>query len=64
MGEIFTHNVTLMEKNEKANLSRNGVAYLTVDKLPWRIRTFEIRKAMMDQGLLSGDAWRIMEAAC
>ena len=64
-GEIFSHNVDLMEiKNEKLNLSRFSVAYLKVDKLPWRLKTFEIRQKMIDQGILSGQAWQEMQKAC
>jgi len=64
-GEIFSHNVELLEKkNEKSNLSHYGAAYLKVDKLPWRLKTIEIRKKMMDQGILSKQAWQEMENAC
>ncbi|MBC8442275.1 MAG: TRAP transporter substrate-binding protein DctP [Deltaproteobacteria bacterium] len=64
-GEIFSHNVELLEKkNEKSNLSHYGAAYLKVDKLPWRLKTIEIRKKMMDQGILSKHAWQEMENAC
>ncbi|MBU0462422.1 MAG: TRAP transporter substrate-binding protein DctP [Proteobacteria bacterium] len=64
-GEIFSHNVVLLEKkNEKLNLSRYGAAYLKVDKLPWHLKMFEIRKKMMDQGILSKQAWQEMENAC
>jgi len=64
-GEIFFHNMVLMEKkNEKLNLNRNCVAYLKVDKLPWRLKTFEIRNKMMAQGILSRFAWQEMDNAC
>ena len=64
-GEIFSHNVVLLEKkNEKLNLSRYAVAYLKVDKLPWRLKILKIRKKMMDQGILSKQAWQAMENAC
>lgn len=64
-GEIFSHNVVLLEKkNEKLNLSRFSVAYLKVDKLPWRLKTLEIRQKMIDQGILSGQAWQEMQKAC
>jgi len=64
-GEIFSHNVVLLEKkNEKLNLSRYGATYLKVDKLTWHIKMFEIRKKMMDQGILSKQAWQEMENAC
>jgi TRAP-type C4-dicarboxylate transport system substrate-binding protein len=64
-GEIFSHNVNLFEKkNEKLNLSRFSVAYLKVDKLPWRLKTLEIRQKMIEQGILSGQAWQEMQKAC
>ena len=64
-GEIFSHNVDLLErKNEKLNLSRFSVAYLKVDKLPWHLKTLEIREKMIDQGILSGQAWQEMQKAC
>lgn len=64
-GEIFSHNVALLEKkNEKSNLSRYGAAYLKVDELPWRHKILEIRKKMMDQGILSKQTWQEVESAC
>ena len=64
-GEIFSHNVELMErKNEKLNISRFSVAYLKVDKLPWRIKTLEIRQKMIDQDILSGQAWQQIQTSC
>ena len=64
-GEIFSHNVDLLEKkNEKLNLSHYSVAYLKVDKLPWRLKMFKTRKKMMDRGILPKQAWPEMENAC
>lgn len=64
-GEMFSHNVVLWEpKNEKLNLKHYGVAYLKVDKLPWRLKMLEIRKTMMDQGTLCKQAWQAIETAC
>ena len=64
-GEIFSNNVILLEKrNEQSNLKQYGVAYLKVDKLPWRLKMLEIRKKMMDQGTLSKQAWQEIEKAC
>ncbi len=64
-GEIFSNNVILLEKrNEKLNLSQYGVAYLKVDKLPWRLKMLDIRKKMTNQGTLSKQAWQEIEQAC
>ncbi len=63
-GEIFTHNVALLElKNEKSNLSCYGAAYLKVDLLPWKRKMFEIRTKMMDRGRLSKKTWREIETS-
>lgn len=64
-GEIFSHNVVLWEtKNEKLNLEHYGVAYLKVDKLPWRLKMRNIGKTMMDQGKLCKQTWQEIEKAC
>lgn len=43
--EIFTHNVTLLEKkNEKSNLGRYGAAYLKVTYFPGELKYWRYEK--------------------